>query len=106
MKLLDKISALPEHVQAALLSDILALKDAEARERAERDFQFFVKQMWPGFIYGRHHKIMAAKFQEIAEGKLKRLIIAKDVPRPSDIITLLSFALATAFKSFGNFPNA
>jgi predicted phage terminase large subunit-like protein len=31
--------------------------------------------MWPGFIDGRHHKIMAKKFEEIAEGKCKRLIV-------------------------------
>jgi predicted phage terminase large subunit-like protein len=35
----------------------------------------FVKTMWPGFINGRHHRVMAKKFEEIASGKLKRLII-------------------------------
>jgi predicted phage terminase large subunit-like protein len=45
------------------------------REKAEDDFMDFVHQMWPGFIDGPHHKIMAKKFQDIAEGKCKRLII-------------------------------
>ena len=31
--------------------------------------------MWPEFIEGRHHKIIADKFNKIADGKLKRLIV-------------------------------
>jgi predicted phage terminase large subunit-like protein len=45
------------------------------RELAQVDFIKFAHEMWPGFIDGRHHKIMAQKFQEIAEGKCKRLIV-------------------------------
>jgi len=45
------------------------------REKAQIDFMDFVHQMWPGFVDGPHHKIMAKKFQEIADGKCKRLII-------------------------------
>ena len=35
----------------------------------------FVKHMWPAFIEGRHHKIMAEAFERIARGELKRLIV-------------------------------
>ena len=73
--ILERIAELPAHVQKALFDDLAALKDAEDRERAHEHFLYFVKQMWPGFIDGRHHKVMAKKFEEIAEGKLKRLII-------------------------------
>lgn len=45
------------------------------RELAQVDFIKFAHEMWPGFIDGRHHKIMAQKFQEIADGKCKRLIV-------------------------------
>ena len=45
------------------------------RENAQKDFMTFVKEMWPGFINGAHHKVMAKKFEDIANGKLKRLII-------------------------------
>jgi predicted phage terminase large subunit-like protein len=38
-------------------------------------FLSFVKEVWPSFIAGRHHKIVAEKFEQIAQGKLKRLII-------------------------------
>jgi len=45
------------------------------RENAQKDFMSFVHEMWPGFINGAHHKVMAKKFEDIANGKLKRLII-------------------------------
>ena len=48
---------------------------AVEREKGQKSFMTFVKTMWPNFISGRHHAIMAGKFEEIASGKLKRLII-------------------------------
>lgn len=50
-------------------------QDAILREKAQNSFMAFVKAMWPGFIHGRHHAVMAKKFEDIAQGKLKRLII-------------------------------
>jgi hypothetical protein len=35
----------------------------------------FVKHVWPQFIEGNHHGKIAEKFNLLAEGKLKRLII-------------------------------
>ena len=35
----------------------------------------FVKHVWPDFIEGRHHKDVAKKFNDIANGKTKRVII-------------------------------
>ena len=69
------ISKLPEHEQQKLLSQVSAYKEAVEREKAQADFMAFVKMMWPSFIHGRHHALMAKKFEEIAAGKLKRLII-------------------------------
>jgi len=53
---------------------------AEARKsitytQARSDFMAYVKYVWPNFIHGRHHEKMAAAFQRVAEGKVKRLII-------------------------------
>ena len=45
------------------------------REKAQDNFMDSVHQMWPGFINGAHHKVMAKKFEEIANGKTRRLII-------------------------------
>jgi predicted phage terminase large subunit-like protein len=69
------ISQLPAAEQAKLFEDVAQYKGALTREKAQVDFMAFVKEMWPGFIHGRHHALMAKKFQDIADGKLKRLII-------------------------------
>ena len=44
-------------------------------EKISNDFMAFVKEMWPEFIEGRHHKEIADKFNKLANGKCKRLII-------------------------------
>ena len=69
------IGQLPVYEQEKLLSQVMAYKEAVTREKSQEDFLLFVKEMWPGFIHGRHHSLMARKFKEISEGKLKRLII-------------------------------
>jgi predicted phage terminase large subunit-like protein len=69
------ISQLPINVQEQVFEDLYELKRAKKREEAQASFARFVRAMWPGFIDGRHHKVMAKKFEEIASGKLKRLII-------------------------------
>ena len=53
------------------------LQHAEKKKEAgiRDDFMKFVKHVWPDFVEGSHHKIVAEKFNQIAEGKIKRLII-------------------------------
>jgi predicted phage terminase large subunit-like protein len=71
----ELFSLLPEEDQVKLLPLIQSLNLAEEREIGQTDFLSFVKSMWPGFIYGRHHALMAQKFEDIANGKSRRLII-------------------------------
>ena len=47
----------------------------EARPNITNNFLSFVKYVWPEFIEGSHHKIINKKFNELATGKIKRLII-------------------------------
>ena len=47
----------------------LRLKQLEKLEACQDEFIPFVKSMWPGFIAGRHHYIIAEKLEEIATGK-------------------------------------
>ena len=54
---------------------VYQLLEMDRVERCQNDFLYFVTQMWPGFISGRHHKIMADAFERVANGDLKRLII-------------------------------
>ena len=53
----------------------LRLAQLEKHEKCQNDFLTFVRAMWPDFIAGRHHKIIAEKFERVARGELKRLII-------------------------------
>jgi predicted phage terminase large subunit-like protein len=53
----------------------LRLAQLNRNEKCQNDFLTFVRAMWPEFIAGRHHKIIAEKFERVARGELKRLII-------------------------------
>ena len=50
-------------------------KEINESELARDDFMAFTKAVWEDFINGRHHKIMAEKFNRLARGELKRLIV-------------------------------
>jgi len=69
------LSKLPVAEQETLLAEVDEYRKALDRETAQASFMAYIKMMWPGFVGGRHHAIMAKKFEDIANGKLKRLII-------------------------------
>ena len=75
MNIDELVRSLSPADQEKLLSQVSEYKDALEREKCQEHFMPYVKKMWPGFIHGRHHAVMAKKFEEIASGKLKRLII-------------------------------
>jgi predicted phage terminase large subunit-like protein len=58
-----------------LLVQVDEYRRALEREKSQKNFMEYVKSVWPGFVHGRHHVLMAKKFEEIAAGKVKRLII-------------------------------
>jgi predicted phage terminase large subunit-like protein len=72
---LEKIKKLPSDVQKEFMTTFLKYTEKKKESKIHSDFMSFVKHMWPDFIEGNHHKIVAEKFNQIAEGKLKRLII-------------------------------
>jgi len=53
----------------------LRLAVLEKNEACQKDFLTFVKTVWPEFIAGRHHRIIAEKLERVARGELKRVII-------------------------------
>jgi len=53
----------------------LRLAQLERNEACQNNFLTFVRRLWPEFITGRHHKIIAEKLERVARGELKRLII-------------------------------
>ena len=58
------------------LSLLNRYEQIDTQQECHTDFLKFVKHMWGDtFILGRHHKIIAEKFNRISTGKLKRLIV-------------------------------
>jgi predicted phage terminase large subunit-like protein len=102
---IDKITAalalLPINERETFMSDLAEYQASLKREKAQIDFMKFVKAMWPGFIDGRHHKVMAKKFEEIAEGKIRRLII--NMPPRHTKSEFASYMLPAWF--LGKYPN-
>jgi hypothetical protein len=54
---------------------IMMLLEYDRIEKCKESFIYFASHMWPGFISGKHHQIMANAFERVASGELKRLII-------------------------------
>lgn len=71
----NQIGSLPAERQHEILSLLDELSNARIREESNEDFLAFVKEVWPAFIEGNHHRVMADAFNRIASGELKRLII-------------------------------
>ena len=97
----EQIMKAPEAERSGLLELLREYKDAEDREAGQANFMKFVHAMWPGFVDGRHHAVMAKKFQEIADGKLKRLII--NMPPRHTKSEFASYMLPAWF--LGKYPN-
>ena len=74
-ELVQRIRSLPPEKQQEFAGLLAEFETASGRELCRTKFIPFVEKVWPGFISGRHHRIMAEKFEAIANGTLKRLII-------------------------------
>ena len=71
----DKLNRLPPDVKKQFLKLALKLSEKKTKSKVHEDFLSFVKHVWPEFIEGAHHKKIAEKFNLLANGKIKRLII-------------------------------
>jgi predicted phage terminase large subunit-like protein len=69
------LDALPDDV----LREIVALTEAkqklDIRDIATESFMPFAHHVYENFIEGPHHRIIAEKLEQVAQGKIKRLII-------------------------------
>ena len=72
---LKKFEKLPPDVKRELALVMAKWKDKKKESQIKNDFMAFVKHVWPDFIEGKHHKDVAEKFNQIAQGKTKRVII-------------------------------
>ena len=74
-KFIQNLDKLPADVRREFA--LLANRYGEKKKQntIQNDFLSFVKHVWPDFIEGRHHKEIAEKFNKLASGEIKRLII-------------------------------
>lgn len=76
MNIEQLIGSLAPSEQERILQEVSDYKLALEREKSQASFLTFVKKMWPGFIHGRHHAVVAKAFEDVASGKIKRLAIS------------------------------
>lgn len=98
--LVKMVDAMPDRDREQLLLLASQFQEAATREASQKNFLNFVKAVWPGFIAGRHHAVMAKKFEEIAAGKIKRLIV--NMPPRHTKSEFASYLLPAWF--LGQFP--
>ena len=74
-KFIQNLDKLPADVRREFA--LLANRYGEKKKQntIQTDFLSFVKHVWPDFIEGSHHKRIADKFNKLASGEIKRLII-------------------------------
>jgi len=69
------INKLPVEAKKEFLRYKIKLEEKRKESAIKNDFMSFVKYVWPDFIEGSHHKIMSEKFNKVATGDLKRIVI-------------------------------
>ena len=69
------ISKLPADVRRTFKRLQVMHAEKKIQNRAKTDFLSFVKCVWPEFIEGSHHRHIAEKFNKLARGEIKRLIV-------------------------------
>ena len=69
------INKLPPDARKEFLKYAIKLTEKRKQGKVNKDFLSFVKHVWPEFIEGKHHKEIADKFNKLASGEIKRLII-------------------------------
>ena len=74
-EIVKRIEKLPPDLRRKAKKKLLKLSRTKTVNEIRNDFLTFVKHMWPDFIEGSHHKIIAKKFNQLESGEIKRLIV-------------------------------
>ena len=68
-----------EHLPDETIKEILMIKDRlevmKTKDKAKESFLEYIKHVWPEFVEGEHHRLFAQKLEDVAKGKIKRLIV-------------------------------
>jgi predicted phage terminase large subunit-like protein len=71
----ENLDKLPPAAQQKIGQLIAEARKLKTQQNVKNDFMSFVNYVWPSFIHGKHHQIMANAFERVARGELKRLIV-------------------------------
>ena len=99
--LLANLGKLSDDQKKVILADLNVRDELYEKQKAQDTFMGFVEKVWPEFISGRHHKIMARAFERVVNGECKRLII--NMPPRHTKSEFASYLLPAWF--LGKFPH-
>jgi len=99
--LLANLGKLSDEQKKLILADLNVRDELYEKQIAQNTFMGFVNKVWPEFIGGRHHKIMARAFERVVNGECKRLII--NMPPRHTKSEFASYLLPAWF--LGKFPH-
>ena len=81
------------HLSEGEMKEILMLQERltllDTQHKAKDSFMEYIRYIWPSFIEGDHHRIIAEKLTRVAKGELKRLIVNMP-PRHTSLSSLRS----------------
>jgi len=95
------LQAMPPEIRSKASALLDELKVRKKREACKAEFLEFVQEVWPGFIMGKHHTIMANAFERVVNKDIKRVII--NMPPRHTKSEFASFLLPAWF--LGQFPD-
>jgi predicted phage terminase large subunit-like protein len=85
---LEKINRLPPDIKKEFMKTLVQYDEKKKIHKIQNDFMSFVKHVWPEFIEGKHHQKIAEKFNKLANGEIKRLIINMPTGRGADLLII------------------
>lgn len=71
----DRLASMTASERKQVMDLMQALEVSVRREKSQEEFLCFCASVWPAFIEGGHHRKMAEKFERVANGECKRLMI-------------------------------
>ena len=72
---LKQLTSLPKHEQLELNTMLTQLEKIKGTEKAQNTFLDFINHVYTGYKVGAHHAKLAKIFEDIANGKKKRVIV-------------------------------
>jgi len=67
------------HLKESEIKEMLQLQERlnliDAQEKSRDSFMEYIRFIWPNFIEGDHHRVVADKLTAVARGDIKRLIV-------------------------------